>query len=162
MEWGYIKIEESQDNQLIVEAKLVNGTLWITKHGMADLFNVFVSSVDSNLRSIFKSKLLYKDDVTRTHKFVDKGHQFKSKLLYKDDVTRTHKFVNKGHQCEMTLYNLEALIFVSYRIASFEARAFREWVMKALTEYTRKKPKKETEVLIVYNLSSKLSNITLN
>jgi Virulence protein len=139
MEWGYIKIEESQDNQLIVEAKLVNGTLWITKHGMADLFNVFVSSVDSNLRSIFKSKLLYKDDVTRTHKFVDKGHQF-----------------------EMTLYNLEALIFVSYRIASFEARAFREWVMKALTEYTRKKPKKETEVLIVYNLSSKLSNITLN
>jgi len=139
MEWGYIKIEESQDNQLIVEAKLVNGTLWITKHGMADLFNVFVSSVDSNLRSIFKSK-----------------------LLYKDDVTRTHKFVNKGHQCEMTLYNLEALIFVSYRIASFEARAFREWVMKALTEYTRKKPKKETEVLIVYNLSSKLSNITLN
>jgi hypothetical protein len=34
--------------------------------------------------------------------------------------------------------------------------------MKALTEYTRTKPKKEKEVLIVYNLSSKLPVISLN
>jgi hypothetical protein len=62
----------------------------------------------------------------------------------------------------MTLYNLEALIFVSYRVASFEAKAFREWVMRALTEYTRINPKREAEVLIVYNLSSKLPAISIN
>ena len=99
MERGYIKIKEDKDNQLIVEAKLVNCTLWMTKHEIADLFNVFVSSVANNLRSIFNSGLLNKDDVTRIHKYED-----------------------NGSQREITLYNLEVLIFVSYRIASFEAQ----------------------------------------
>ena len=111
----------------------------MTKHEMADLFNVFVSVVGNNLRSIFKSG-----------------------LLREEDVTRIHKYENNGRPCEMTLYNLEALIFVSYRIASYEAQAFREWLMRALTEYTRTKPQREAEVLIVYNLSSKLPAITLN
>ena len=139
MRQGYIKIKENNENQLIVEAKLVNCTLWMSKHEIADLFNVFVSSIGNNLRSIFKSGLLREEDVARTHK-------------YKDN----------GRQREMTLYNLEAIIFVSYRVASYEAQAFREWVMQALTEYTRTKPKKETEVFIVYNLSSKLPEISLN
>ena len=139
MERGYIKIKENDENQLIVEAKLVNCTLWMTKHEMADLFNVFVNTIGNNLRSIFKSG-----------------------IFQEKNVTRIYKYENNGRQCEMTEYNLEALIFVSYRIASFEAQAFREWVMKALTEYTRTKQKKESEVLIVYNLSSKLPAITLN
>lgn len=138
MERGYIKIKENETNQWIVEAKLVNCTLWLTKHEVADLFNVFVNTIGNNLRSIFKSG-----------------------LLREEDVTRIHKYENNGRQCEMTLYNLEALIFVSYRVASFEAQAFREWVMKALTEYTRN-DNKSTEVLIVYNLHSKLPAISMN
>lgn len=139
MERGYIKIKENKDNQLIVEAKLVNCTLWMTKHEIADLLNVFVSSISNNFRAIFNSGLLQEENVTRIHKYED-----------------------NGRQCEMTLYSLEALIFVSYRIPSYEARAFREWVMKALSKYTRMNPQKEAEVLIVYNLSSKLPAITLN
>lgn len=139
MERGYIKIKENETNHWIVEAKLVNCTVWLSKHEIADLFNVFVSSIGNNLQAIFKSG-----------------------LLQEEEVTRIHKYENNGRQSEVTLYNLEALIFVSYRIASYEARAFREWVMKALTEYTRTKPKKETVVLIVYNLSSQLPIISLN
>ena len=139
MERGYIKIKENKDNQLIIEAKLVNCTLWMTKHEIADLLNVFVSSVGNNLRSIFNSGLLHKEDVIRIHKYED-----------------------NGRRCEMTLYNLETLIFVSYRTASFEAQAFREWVMKALTEYTRTQPKREAEVLVVYNYSNKLTSVILN
>jgi len=139
MERGYITIKENSENQLIVEAKLVDCTLWVSKHEMADLLNVFVNTIGNNLRAIFKSG-----------------------ILREEEVTRTHKYEYKGRRCEVTLYNLEALIFVSYRIASYEARAFREWLMKALTEYTRTKPKREAEVLIVYNLSSKLPEISLN
>ena len=139
METGYINITENDRHEFTVEAKLINGTLWLTKHEIADLFNVFVSSIGSNFRSILKSG-----------------------LLQEENVTRIHKYENNGRQSEMALYNLEALIFVSYRIASFEARAFREWVMKALTEYTRSKPQREKEVLIVYNLSSRLPFISLN
>ena len=83
MERGYIKIKENNENQLIVEAKLVNCTLWITKHEIAALFNVFVNTIGNNLRSIFKSG-----------------------LLHKEDVTRIHKYENNGRQCEMTEYNL--------------------------------------------------------
>jgi hypothetical protein len=106
MKQGYVKIKENNENQLIVEAKLVNCTLWMSKHEIADLFNVFVSSIGNNLREIFKSGLLREEDVVRIHKYEDNGRQH-----------------------EMTLYNLEAIIFVSYRVASYEARAFREWVM---------------------------------
>ena len=42
MERGYIKIKENETNQWIVEAKLVNCTLWLSKHEMANLFNVFL------------------------------------------------------------------------------------------------------------------------
>ncbi|WP_347394956.1 hypothetical protein, partial [Parabacteroides leei] len=94
MERGYINIKENSENQLIVEAKLVNCTLWVTKHQIADLFNVFVNTIGNNLRSIFKSG-----------------------LLREEDVTRIHKFESNGHPCETVLYNLEALIFVSYRVA---------------------------------------------
>ena len=139
MERGYINIKENSENQLIVEAKLVNCTLWVTKHQIADLFNVFVNTIGNNLRSIFKFG-----------------------LLREQDPTRRNKFESNGHPCETVLYNLEALIFVSYRVASFEAKAFREWVMKALTEYTRTDNKKSTEVLIVYNLHSKLPAISMN
>ena len=139
MERGYIKIKENETNQWIIEAKLVNCTLWLSKHEMANLFNVFVNSIGNNLRAIFNSG-----------------------LLREEEVTKIHKFENNGRQSEVILYNLEALIFVSYRISSYESRALREWVMKALTEYTRTKPKKEKEVLIVYNLSSKLPVISLN
>ena len=139
MERGYIKIKENETNQWIVEAKLVNCTLWLSKHEMANLFNVFVNSIGNNLRAIFKSG-----------------------ILREEEVTKIHKFENNGRQSEVILYNLEALIFVSYRISSYESRALREWVMKALSEYTRTKPKKEKEVLIVYNLSSKLPVISLN
>ena len=63
MERGYIRIKENRDNQLIVEAKLVNCTLWMTKHEIADLLNVFVSSVGNNLQAIFKSDILREEDV---------------------------------------------------------------------------------------------------
>lgn len=40
MEQGYIQIKENSENQLIVEAKLVNCTLWVTKHQIADFISV--------------------------------------------------------------------------------------------------------------------------
>ncbi len=52
MEHGYIKIKEDAVYQLRVESKIVEGSLWITQHEIADLFGVFVSSVDANLRGI--------------------------------------------------------------------------------------------------------------
>lgn len=140
MEYGYIKIKTVGETDFEVEAKLVDNNLWLTKHEIASLFNVFVSTIGNNMRAIFKSG-----------------------VLREEKVTRMHAFEYKGKRCETKLYNLEALIFVSYRIGSFEARAFREWVMKALYEYNRDDKKQNKEVLIIYNLGDgKPSIVSMN
>lgn len=140
MDKGYIRITENDRHEFSVEAKLINGTLWLSQWEMATLFNVYTKTIEGSLKAIFKAK-----------------------LLWENEVSRTYTFVNNGKESLQTLYNLEALIFVSYRIASCETRAFREWLMKAFTEYTRTKfQRKEYSALIVYNLSSKLPSISLN
>lgn len=139
MERGCIKFKKSKENQLIIEAKLVNCTVWLTKNESAVFFNVFTSSVDNHLRAIFKSS-----------------------LLRKEDVTRNYQYEKSNRQCETTLYNLEVLIFVSYRIASYEAQVFREWVMKALTKYNQVKPIAPIDILITDNLSSHFPIVSLN
>jgi len=141
MNRGYIKIKETSHQKFIIEARLVDGNLWITKHEIADLFNVRVITVGNSLSAIFKSC-----------------------ISNKEDITSVHSFERNGKPCTTTHYNLEALILVSYRIASFEARAFRQWVMNALCEYTRDdKNIREGEVLVMYNLvRNLLSVITLN
>ena len=68
MERGYLKIEESSDKQFVVTAQLVDSTVWLTKHEIADLFNVFVNTIGNNIRYLFKSGLLCKEVVTRIQK----------------------------------------------------------------------------------------------
>lgn len=131
MERGYIKIKENEANQLIVEAKIVNGTLWMTKHEIADLLNVFVSSISNNFRAIFKSG-----------------------LLQEENVTQIHKYENNGRQCEMTLYNLDAIIHVAFRTASFEGKVLREWVAKSFTEYLKMEKLQSPDALIVFSNNS--------
>lgn len=100
---GYITITglENKDEQPIVSVKIENGNVWMTKHELARLFGVFVQTIDANVRSIFKSRLLYDGDVTITEK------QDKSIVTY---------------------YNLEAIIFLSFRINTYCTKLFREWV----------------------------------
>jgi len=136
MERGYIHITENDKHEFSVKAKLVNGTLWMSQWQMATLFNVYTKKIESNLKAIFKAG-----------------------LLKENEVSRIHTFINGGHESEQILYNLETLIFVGFRIASFEAKAFRDWVLKAFSEYM-KNDKKVPNVLIVLDGNSKIPLIT--
>ena len=112
METGSIKILNVNGTQPSVEAQLVNNTAWLTKSEIARLFNCFTQKIDTNIRSIFKSKLLYEADVTHTHRYTDKN----------------------GNERQTTFYNLEMLIFLSYRIGSLEASIFRNFLNESLHE----------------------------
>jgi len=141
MNRGYIKIKETEHQKFVVEIQTADGNLWLTKHEIADLFNVTISMISNSLHSIFKSG-----------------------ILHKENVICVHLFELNGKPCETTLYNLEALMSISYRIASFEARAFRKWIMDALCEYTGDgKNIREGEVLVMCHIGRNLSSvITLN
>ena len=136
MERGYIKITGEEIGKPIVEVKMVNGTVWMFKHEIARLFDVYLQTVGNNFRSIFKSHLLREEEVTM-------------ELKLKNE---------RGNDIYVTYCNLEAIIFLSYRIDSRYAKAFRKWVMNALCEYNRME-KKPQEMLIVFSQGKSQSYI---
>ena len=116
MEKGYIKIIIEEGKTPAIEAQLVDNTLWLSKYEMLRFFNCYGQKIEMNLRSIFKNNLLFEKDVTRSYRFTEHG-------------------INK----EAYYYNLEVLIFLSYRIGTFEAKIFRQFVNSALREHLQNK-----------------------
>lgn len=49
MERGYIQITEEEIGKPIVEVKIVNGTVWMFKHEIACLFDVYLQTVGNNM-----------------------------------------------------------------------------------------------------------------
>jgi hypothetical protein len=123
METGRIKIIMGEGKTPSVEAQLVNNNLWISAWEIARLFNVFNQKIEMNLRSIFKSHLLWEEDVSFTYRYTDKG-------------------VEK----QTVYYNLEVLFFFDYRIATSEAKVFRQFVNVALCERLKKDKTPERDV----------------
>ncbi|MDR1937913.1 MAG: hypothetical protein LBQ73_05370 [Tannerellaceae bacterium] len=125
METGSIKIINVEGQTPSVEAELVDGNAWMPKWKIARMFNVFNQKIEMNLRSIFKSRLLLEQDVSYTYRYTDKG--IEKQVIY---------------------YNLEVPVFLSYRIASPEARIFRQFIHSALREHLQGKESKENVKLI--------------
>ena len=127
METGHIKINIEKGKAPSVEAQLVNNNLLLTKNEIARLLNCFVQKIDAELRSIFKNNLLWEDDSTYCNRYIDKG--IEKQTIY---------------------YNLEVLIFISYRIDSLEAKIFRQFINSALLEHLQKKKTPETKLFWAY------------
>jgi hypothetical protein len=118
MEKGSIKIINEEGKTPSVEAELVDNTLWISKYEISNLFNCFPQKVEANLRSIFKSH-----------------------LLWESDVTYTHRYTYKGIERQCLYYNMDVLIFLSYRIGSFETQIFRDFINHSFREHLKRKDK---------------------
>jgi hypothetical protein len=125
METGYIKIINEEGKAPSVEATLANDNLWLNKYQIAKMFNCFPQKVEANLRSIFKSR-----------------------LLYESDVTYMQCYTYKGTERQCLYYNMEVLVFLSYRITSFEAKIFRDFVNCAFREHLQKKDKPQQYKII--------------
>jgi hypothetical protein len=80
------------------------GEIWITQHQIARLFCVFAGAVGSNVRSILKSGVLCEDEVCR------------------------HQTTPSGGV--MTLYNMEMITALAFRLQSREAQQFRWWLIR--------------------------------
>lgn len=127
METGYIKIVQQEGKAPLVEARLTNGNLWHCKYDIAKLFNCFPAKIEMNLRSIFKNHLLREEEVSYVYRYTDRG--IEKRQVY---------------------YNFEVLIFLSYRIGTFEAEVFRKFVRTALQEHLQKKVFPDSTILLWY------------
>ncbi|MDR0506488.1 MAG: hypothetical protein LBH32_06705 [Dysgonamonadaceae bacterium] len=85
-----------------------SGTVWMSEYEIAQLFEVFVAKVSSNIRSILKS------DVLRA-----------------DEVCHCYYYTNGG---SVDLYNLEMIMALAFRIHSYKADLFRKLLMKQVVK----------------------------
>ena len=111
METGFIRINIEEGKTPTVEATLVNNNLWLSKCQIARLLQCFPQKVEANLRSIFKQKLLWENECSYCNRYMDKG--IEKQTMY---------------------YNMEVLIFISYRVNSFEAKVLRQFINSSLRE----------------------------
>lgn len=139
METGYIKFRDIDSNKPIVEVKIVDGTVWMTVNEIADLLGVYAPTVNKHLKVIFKEDLLREPNVTKEYRYSRNE---------KEEYIRTY-------------YNLEVVIFLSFRIQSLYTKTFWEWVLNAFREYS--KEKKQHEIIVVFETNTgKTSLKTLN
>ena len=85
-----------------------SGTVWMTKHQIADLFGCFVAKVVSNVAAILKSGVLDESRACRFHRYKD------------------------GSSVE--LYSLEMITALAFRIDTRNADIFRRWLMERATQ----------------------------
>ncbi|QIK59810.1 hypothetical protein G7050_08185 [Dysgonomonas sp. HDW5A] len=138
METGYIKFTDIETDKPIIEVKIIRGTVWMTVNEIADLFGVYSPTISKHLKAIFKDNLLRESDVTKEYVYTaDDGEYIR------------------------TYYNLETIIFLSFRIQSLYTKAFREWGFNAFCEYS--KENKNHEVIVIFNTSTRKHSLkTLN
>ena len=87
--------------------------VWMSACEIATLFGVFSGKVSSHIKSIFKESLLREDEVMQTLSF-------------------------KGGAVD--LYKLEMITMLSFRFASLQAKSFRKWIIRRLTEKKKTSP----------------------
>ena len=94
-------------------------SIWATQKAIAELFGVNVPAINKHLNNIYKE-----------HELDEMATISKMEIVQVEgsrEVARIH-----------TLYNLDAIISVGYRVNSKEATRFRIWATNILKEYTIK------------------------
>jgi len=104
------------NNNINLEVRIVNETVWLTQAQIALLFNVKQPAISKHLKNIFVCGELLESAVY-------------SILEY---TASDGKSYNTG------FYNLDAILSVGYRVNSKNATAFRVWANSILKEYLLK------------------------
>lgn len=108
-----IVLYQDQDRNVPVEVRYMNETFWLTQKEIGELFSVDRTVVTKHLKNIFDSNELDKESTC-------------AKIAHVGSSGRTY---------ETTLYNLDAIIAVGYRVNSKQATRFRQWATNTLKEY---------------------------
>jgi hypothetical protein len=68
--------------------------------------------------------------------------------LHEENVSYTYRYTDKGIEKQTEYFNLEVLIFLAYRIGTFEAQIFRQFVISALREHLQRKANEKYTMLL--------------
>lgn len=108
-----IIIYQTEDGITKIETRLENETVWLTQAQLAELFQKSRVTITEHIGNIFKEGELSENSVCR-----------KFRLTAAD-----------GKEYDTTLYNLDVIISVGYRVKSLRGTQFRIWATERLREY---------------------------
>lgn len=114
-----IEIYSSQDGSIQLNVKLENDTVWLTQSQMAELFGKDRTTITRHISNIFKEGELDESLVC-------------AKNAHTKDYGRRSGFTQVK---EVTLYNLDVIISVGYRVKSLQGIRFRQWANSVLKQY---------------------------
>ena len=103
------------DDEIRLEVRLEEDTVWLTQAQMAELFQTTKQNVSLHTNNIFKEKLLMS-------------------AVVKDSLTTAAD----GKHYRVKYYNLDVIISVGYRVKSIRGTQFRQWANTVLKEYLLK------------------------
>jgi len=109
----------SEDGQAQVQLRAEQGTVWLSQLEMAELFNATKQNISLHLKNIFEDGEL------------DSAATVKESLTVQTEGSREVRR-------PVTLYNLDAILAVGFRVRSPRGVQFRRWASTVLAEYLRK------------------------
>lgn len=115
-------IFKTDDEQISVDVRFEEDTVWLTQDQMSLLFGRAKSTISEHIKHIFEEGELEEKVVVRNFR-----------------ITTQHGAIQgKTQQSTLKLYNLDVIISVGYRVKSLRGTQFRQWATKRLNEYIRK------------------------
>lgn len=113
MSEGEIVLYNTEDGLARVQLRAADGTVWLTQAQIAELFQTTRVNITQHLGSIFET-----------------GECDEAAVCKRDLLTAAD-----GKQYQTTLYSLEAILAVGYRVRSIRGIQFRQWATTRLKEY---------------------------
>jgi prophage maintenance system killer protein len=114
-----IIIYQTDDGKTQLDVKLENETVWLTQAQMAELFQKDRTVIGRHIRNIFKEGELDEKVVS-------------AKIAH---TTQHGAIEGKTQRQEVTIYNLDVVISVGYRVHSVRGTRFRQWANGVLKDY---------------------------
>ena len=107
------------DESIRLEVRIEDETVWLTQAQMAELFGTTKQNVSLHINNIFKEGELMKE------------------MVVKESFTTTMHGAIEGkfQRNKISLYNLDVIISVGYRVKSQVGTRFRQWATRILKEY---------------------------
>jgi hypothetical protein len=109
----------TDDGKSQIQLRAKDQTVWLTQRDMAELFDVSTDNIGLHLKNIFEDAELSREATTE-----------ESSVVQIEGAREVQRPV--------TLYNLDAILAVGYRVRSKRGVQFRRWASTILKEYLHK------------------------
>ena len=108
-----VVVYRTDDNSIQLQVKLEHESVWLTQDQMAELFQRDKSVIARHISNIYAEGELDKESTVAKFAIVPEKRE---------------------RQYEVTLYNLDVIISVGYRVKSKRGTQFRQWALKIITD----------------------------